>query len=236
MGIMPQLLVPNYNELVIMLGWVLFFSCSFPMGSFFCIFASYMTVYIEIESMEKYKQKNKPQSVQGIGVWIEYLETVSLIGVFLTTYIVIFTSNKLEGVIPGVSYHELVIIAFCVQHLILLLKIILAELIDDEPEWVQDDIEVVDNRVDQMADKIEDMKFMERLSDHYEPIDLLEDVFAILHKDKELAALLVPKLKKGCKQFIKMKKAEMEEEEKAGIPGAGNTLAKDKLADIIAQL
>ena len=92
MGIMPQLLVPNYNELVIMLGWVLFFSCAFPMGSFFCIFASYMTVFIELESMEKYKQKNKPQSVQGIGVWIEYLETVSLIGVFLTTYIVIFTS------------------------------------------------------------------------------------------------------------------------------------------------
>lgn len=66
-------------------------------------------------------------------------------------------------------------------------------------------MEVVDNRVDQMADKIEDMKFMERLSDHYEPIELLQDVFDALHKDKELAALLVPKLKQGCKEFIQMK-------------------------------
>ena len=55
MGVMPPLLVGNYNELVIMLGWVLFFSCSFPAGSFFCIFASYMTVYIELESMALFK-------------------------------------------------------------------------------------------------------------------------------------------------------------------------------------
>ena len=122
--------------------------------------------------------------------------------------------------------------AFCVQHIILLLKIILAEVIEDEPEWVQDDIDVVDNRVDQMAGKIEDMKFMERLSDHYQPIELLEDVFAILHRDKELAAQLVPKLKQGCKEFIAMKKKELEEEEDDRV--TGNTIAKEKLSNIIA--
>ena len=104
MGDMPPFLVPSYNELVIMLGWVLFYSCAFPIGSFFCIFASIMTVYIELESMALYKKKNKPQSVLDIGVWIEYIETVSLIGVFLTTYIVIFTSEHLEGVIEWMTH------------------------------------------------------------------------------------------------------------------------------------
>ena len=56
-----------------------------------------------------------------------------------------------------------------------------------------------------MAQKIEDLKFMERLSDHYKPLDLLQDVFDVLHSDKELAALLIPKLKAGCKEFIEMK-------------------------------
>ena len=87
-----------------MLGWVLFFSCAFPLGSFFCIFASFMTVYIELETMALYKKKNKPQSVLDVGVYIDYIETVSLIGVFVTTYIVIFTSTHLEGVIPNMTH------------------------------------------------------------------------------------------------------------------------------------
>jgi hypothetical protein len=104
MGDMPPFLVPSYNELVIMLGWVLFYSCAFPLGSFFCIFASFMTVYIELETMALYKKKNKPQSVLDVGVYIDYIETVSLIGVFVTTYLVIFTSSHLEGVIPSLSH------------------------------------------------------------------------------------------------------------------------------------
>lgn len=177
MGDMAPLLVPNYNELVIMLGWVLFYTCAFPAGSFFCIFASYLTVTIELKAMAEYKKKNRPQSTMGIGVWIEYINTVSLIGVFVTTYIVIGPSDKLQDVVPSMSKHALIICVFCVQHFILLIKIILGEVIDDEPAWVQDDIDVVDNRVCQMEARIEDMKFMERLSDHYDPIDLIEDVF-----------------------------------------------------------
>ena len=115
MGAMPPFTVGNYNELVIMLGWVLFFSPAFPAGSFFCIFASYFTVIIELEGMSSYKQRSKPQSIRDIGIWLEYIETVSLIGVFCTTYLVIFTSNKLDGAfgIPW-SYDDMVILVFVV--------------------------------------------------------------------------------------------------------------------------
>lgn len=144
MGAMPPFTVGNYNELVIMLGWVLFFSPAFPAGSFFCIFASYFTVIIELEGMSLYKQKNKPQSIRDIGVWLEYIETVSLIGVFCTTYIVIFTSNKLEGVLgPNWTYDQLVILVFVVQHIVLLFKLILGEIIEDAPEWVLEDEELM---------------------------------------------------------------------------------------------
>ena len=115
MGAMPPLLVGNYNELVIMLGWVLFFSAAFPAGSFFCIFASYMTVLINLEDMSDYKRKNNPSSIRDIGIWLDYVEMVSLIGVFCTTYIVIFTSkNNLDGLVPGMTFDEMVIAAFCV--------------------------------------------------------------------------------------------------------------------------
>ena len=47
---------------------------------------------------------------------------------------------------------------------------------------------------------------MERLSDHYDPTMLLDDVLARLHRDKELAALLVPKLKRGCEAWLSAQK------------------------------
>lgn len=81
-----------------------------------------------------------------------------------------------EPVIGGISYNNLVILTFIVQHAVLLLKIVLAELIDDEPEWVQSDMDTISHRVTQTEAKIEDMKLMERLSDHYDPKVLLEDV------------------------------------------------------------
>ena len=88
----------------------------------------------------------------------------------------------------------------------MLFKLILAEVIEDEPEWVQDDMESIENRVKQTEDSVNDKKLMERLAQHYEPIELLYDVLDNLHKDRQLSALLVPKLKQGCLDFIKDKK------------------------------
>ena len=45
----------------------------------------------------------------------------------------------------------------------LLVKVILAEVIEDEPGWVQDDTEVAENRVEQIHDSIMDRKLIERL-------------------------------------------------------------------------
>ena len=88
----------------------------------------------------------------------------------------------------------------------MLFKLILAEVIEDEPDWVRDDVDSIENRVKQTEDSINDKKLMERLAQHYEPIELLYDVLDNLHKDRQLSALLVPKLKQGCLDFIKDKK------------------------------
>ena len=88
----------------------------------------------------------------------------------------------------------------------MLFKLILAEVIEDEPDWVRDDVDSIENRVKQTEDSVNDKKLMERLAQHYEPIELLYDVLDNLHKDRQLSALLVPKLKQGCLDFIKDKK------------------------------
>ena len=80
------------------------------------------------------------------------------------------------------------------------------------PGWVEDDVEQMENRVLQTQASNDDKKLMERLGEHYEPLTVMDDVLARLHRDKELAALLVPKLKQGCEQWLAAQKASNEEE------------------------
>ena len=74
---------------------------------------------------------------------------------------------------------------------------------------------------------------MERLAEHYEPLALLDDVLKLLHKDKEVAALLIPKLKQGCKDFMAKKRSGS-----ASLDGKipGGTLCEDKLRNIVGQM
>ena len=94
------------------------------------------------------------------------------------------------------------------------MKVVLAEVIEDEPGWVQDDIEVAENRVAQIRDSIMDRKLIERLADHYEPRHVLAEVLRNLHKDREMASLLIPRLRKGCVAYMKGLREDAEGEAK----------------------
>jgi len=48
---MPPLMVPFYNEVMMQMGWILFFSIAFPAGAFFTIFAGLLRVNIELTAM-----------------------------------------------------------------------------------------------------------------------------------------------------------------------------------------
>lgn len=62
MGNMAPMLVGQYNELFMQLGWILFFSMTFPAGAMFTIFAGIIRMNIELTGMSEYKKKNEPQS------------------------------------------------------------------------------------------------------------------------------------------------------------------------------
>ena len=55
---MAPFLVPKYNELFMQLGWILFFSMVFPVGSLFTIFAGLIRISIELTDMSEYKKKD----------------------------------------------------------------------------------------------------------------------------------------------------------------------------------
>ena len=146
MGPMPPMLVGQYNELVIQLGWVLFFSLAFPFGAFFCIFSAWITVGIELKGMGEYKAKDKPAAALDIGLWLDLLEFCSAAGIGLSVYIIIYASKQLQEVANVPASHA-IIAAFVFQHVLFGIKVLLGEVIDDVPGWVADDAEQMENRV-----------------------------------------------------------------------------------------
>ena len=61
MNSMPPMMVPVYNEIMMQLGWICFFSMAFPAGAFFCVFACFLRVKIELTAMANFKKKDNPQ-------------------------------------------------------------------------------------------------------------------------------------------------------------------------------
>jgi len=179
---MPPMLVAQYNELFMQLGWILFFSMTFPAGALFCIVAGFIRMKIELRGMSEYKQKNEPQPQKDIGIWMDLLEFVSNLGIVVCVYIVIFTSKMLNKNAPY-EEHVMYIITFIALHIIFLIKYILAGVIDDEPAWVSQDAEKVANRVEQVDKDNKDKKLIEYMSSYFSDVDLLFEVLKLQHKD-----------------------------------------------------
>jgi len=60
MGSMPPMMVGKYNEIVIQLGWLLFFAPSFPAGPLFCQLNCLISVWDELTQMSEFKRRDKP--------------------------------------------------------------------------------------------------------------------------------------------------------------------------------
>lgn len=78
---------------------------------------------------------------------MDLLDFISNLSIFVCCYIVMFTSKKLTLNAPF-DDHSMFIIAFFTLHFIFFVKFLLAEAIDDEPAWIQEDAEAVANRVE----------------------------------------------------------------------------------------
>ena len=66
------------------------------------------------------------------------LELVSNLGIVISTYIVVFTSDKMTSLADWPD-HFFYVIAFALMHLIFALKFVLATVIEDVPEWIEQD-------------------------------------------------------------------------------------------------
>ena len=164
---------------------------TFPAGALFTILAGNLRIGIELKGMSEYKKKNEPAMIVDIGIWMDLLEFVANVGIIVCMYMIMFTSKKIDTVFD-VDEHIMYYLAFGGLHVIMMVKYILQELIEDEPGWVVEDRENTNSRVMQVERDNNDKKLVERMQKHYSKNDMLFDVLRMEHLDIVYSGQLVP--------------------------------------------
>lgn len=73
------------------------------------------------------------RGAQGIGNWFKVMTFISYLSVFTNIYTLAFTSDALQGMVPD---NRLVWVALLLEHIIIAVKVLAAELIPDIPRKV----------------------------------------------------------------------------------------------------
>ena len=157
-------LIYFYNEAIIQLGFIVFFACVFPLAPLFSFLTNLLEIKIKLNRMSMFSRRFIAQGASGIGSWTGVMELISMVSIPINVAILLFTAKGKDedGVMTtsatvqyfldreeGRTKFDVVLIMIAIEHLLLAVKIIAAQLIPDVPAEV-----IVDER---KRPKIEDI-------------------------------------------------------------------------------
>ncbi len=209
MGEMESTRNEGFNELIIEFGWICLFPPAFPAAALIAILSNAIQFKTEKDAILKFAKRCEPRSALDIGKWLDYFEFISTMGIINGAGLIIFASQKLtyfddDGTR---SWDDLVVSIFMIENVLIFFKVLLAAVIPDKGDWIEKEIWANTNRVKQDAGAIKNQEVIAMLDQKMWPeIELVEHCLMQLHSDRDLAMLLVKKLKAGCSQFMEMYK------------------------------
>ena len=145
-------LIYFYNEGIIQLGFIVFFACVFPLAPLFSFATNLLEVNIKLNRMSRFSRRFQAQGASGIGSWTGVMELISLVAIPINIAILLFTgkgkdengdygySATVERLLEKdaiVSPFEVALILVLVEHIVLGIKVVIANLVPDVPKEVQ---------------------------------------------------------------------------------------------------
>ena len=204
MGEMPESRTENYNELIVEFGWIVLFPPACPVAALIAILSNMLQYKTEKDAIKMFIKRGKPLGCMDIGKWLDYFELISTFGIVNSALLVIFTSEKLVKFSPDGDWPwtRLIIAVFIIENILLAFRFIIAALIPDFPEWIENEQVAGVNRVKQVENEI-DNKYIMEINDG-EQIEFIEHCLDLLHHDRDLAALHIRKLLEGAENFLEL--------------------------------
>jgi len=135
----------EYDEMVIQYGYVTMFAAAFPLAPLLAFLNNIVEIRSDAFKLLKSTQRPFYQGAQDIGTWYKILNIIGFVAVLTNCLLISITSPALENrYFLGIPNSEdvaallaTIIAAIVLEHLIILTKFIVSEIIPDEPEWVR---------------------------------------------------------------------------------------------------
>lgn len=148
----------EYNEMVIQYGYVTMFAAAFPLAPLLALLNNIVEIRSDAFKMLTSIQRPNYQGAQDIGTWYKILNIIGYVAVLTNCLIISVTSKQLRAIITAnysfvMSYPSVnltaIIITLALEHIIILAKFIVSEIIPDEPGWVRVELGRQDFKKDQ---------------------------------------------------------------------------------------
>ncbi|CAL8296335.1 unnamed protein product [Boreogadus saida] len=134
-------LFSEYIELLVQFGYFSLFSCVYPLTAVLLLVNNLTEIRSDAYKMCKLFKKPFSPPVAGMGVWQTGGGVVSGgSGIFqlLACWLLLLSPRLQElGQESGVTGTNAVLVAVLMEHLLIMIKMVLAKLIPDEPDWIR---------------------------------------------------------------------------------------------------
>ncbi|XP_040893633.1 anoctamin-10 isoform X2 [Toxotes jaculatrix] len=131
-------LFAEYIELLVQFGYLSLFSCVYPLTAVLLLINNLTEIRSDAYKICKLFRKPFFPPVANMGVWQTAFEVLSFVSVVSNCWLLLL-SPRLQELCQenGMSSTNILLLAVLVEHVLILVKLILAVLIPDEPDWIR---------------------------------------------------------------------------------------------------
>ncbi|XP_075998494.1 anoctamin-10 [Genypterus blacodes] len=131
-------LFAEYIELLVQFGYLSLFSCVFPLTAVLLLINNLTEIRSDAYKICKLFRKPFSVLVAGMGVWQTAFEVLSFVSVVSNCWLLLLSPQLQRFSEEGsISSSNMLLLAVLIEHVLILVKMVLAILIPDEPDWIR---------------------------------------------------------------------------------------------------
>uniref|UniRef100_UPI0037E89F7E anoctamin-10 n=1 Tax=Semicossyphus pulcher TaxID=241346 RepID=UPI0037E89F7E len=131
-------LFAEYIELLVQFGYLSLFSCVYPLTAVLLLINNLTEIRSDAYKICKLFRKPFSPPVANMGVWQVAFEVLSFVSVVSNCWLLLLSPGLQELFQEGgMSSTNILLMAVFVEHVLILVKVVLAVLIPDEPDWIR---------------------------------------------------------------------------------------------------
>lgn len=142
----------DFAEMAIQFGYTTMFVAAFPLATVLSLVNNYVEIRVDAWKLCQLMRRAEPRSAEDVGTWQSILEVISLASIFINSGLVTFTATNLVNY----TWPMRVWIFILMSAGIFALRLFVAFLIPDIPDWVTIQMDRQEYITSKIIDNVED--------------------------------------------------------------------------------